>query len=235
LDDPLWRLALDVIFSLSSLLLVFVYGVAVGNVVNGVPINPQGYYQGLFAWILNPYALLVGLLGLVLLTLHGANYLSMKMDGPLQARAQRAASVLWLPLVALVVITTGATFLTRSEMGINFHTFPPWILVPLGTVALLVALRVFGQRGQDTRAFLGSAGLILALFASTAIGLYPYLLPSRPHPERSFTVNNAAASSGSLLPATIWVSFAVVLILGYTAFVYRTFKGKVVLEEGGHY
>jgi len=235
LDDPLWRLALDVIFSVSSFLLVLVFGVALGNVVNGVPVNPQGYYQGLFAWILNPYALLVGLLGLVLLTLHGANYLSMKTDGLVQARAQRAASVLWLPLVVLVVITTVATFLARSEMGINYHNFPLWVLVPLATAVLLVALRVFRQRGQDTHAFLNSAGLILALFASTAIGLYPYLLPSRPHPERSFTVNNAAASSGSLFPATIWVSFALVLILGYTVFVYRTFKGKVVLEEGGHY
>ena len=61
------------------------------------------------------------------------------------------------------------------------------------------------------------------------------MLPSRPHPERSFTVNNADAPLGSLYPATIWVIVALALTLAYTAFVYTTFKGKVVLEEGGHY
>jgi cytochrome d ubiquinol oxidase subunit II len=235
LSDPLWRTALDVTFWGSNVLLALLYGVAVGNVVNGVPVNAQGYYQGLFAWMLNPYALLIGVLSVVLLAVHGANYLSVKTEGPVQERARLVASRLWLPLIALFVLATAGTFIVRSDMGLNFKTFPPNILVPLAAAALLAAQRIFLQRQEDLRAFLGSAALIAALLGSTAIGLYPFLLPSSPHPERSFTISNSAASSGSLLPATIWVIPPLILIVGYTVFVHRTFKGKVVLEEGGHY
>ena len=112
--------------------------------------NKQGYYQGLFEWMLNPYALLVGVLNVALLALHGANYLSMKTTGAVQERARRAARALWLPIVGVIVLATVATFLTRSEMGINFKTFPPFLLVPLGTVALLGALRFFQRHTEDT-------------------------------------------------------------------------------------
>ena len=79
LSDPLWRAAWDLIFSISSLLLAVLYGVAVGNVLTGVPINDQGYFQGLFDWMLNPYALLLGLFSVVILAAHGAAYLSLSL------------------------------------------------------------------------------------------------------------------------------------------------------------
>src|SRR5207253_1643282 len=112
---------------------------------------------------------------------------------------------------------------------------PIYLLVPLITVVLLGALWWFRQRDDDLRAFLSSAGIILSLGASTAIGLYPNLLPSQPHPERSLTVANSAASSGSLFVGLIWLSFGLTLAVAHMAFVYYLFRGKVVLEEGGHY
>jgi cytochrome d ubiquinol oxidase subunit II len=235
INDPLWRGFWDAIFWVSSTLLAILYGVAVGNVIRGVPLNPQGYYQGLFEWMLNPYALLMGLFSLVLLTVHGAHYLALKSEGAVYMRARLAASRLWIPLVILAVGTTGATFAIRPSMSTNFQTFVPWLLVPLIGLVLLLVLPLFQRRGNDLYAFLSTAGLILALFCSTAIGLYPTVLPSHPHPERSFTVANAAASAGSLFPALIWMSFGLVLVIGYTAVVYTIFKGKVVVEEGSHY
>jgi cytochrome d ubiquinol oxidase subunit II len=235
LASKLWRDAADVVFAVCSGVLVFVLGIAVGNIINGVPLNKDGYYQGLFSWILNPYALLIGVFGLVLLTLHGANWLALKTDGTVQERARTIARRLWLILVPLTIVVTLATFVTRSEMGINFRTFPPFVIVPVLTVVLLGAIGYFRQRADDLRSFLSSAGLIVTLIASTAIGLYPYLLPSRPHPERSFTVTNAASGTQSLFVGLIWLSVGLVLILAYVAFVYYLFRGKVVLEEGGHY
>lgn len=233
--NPMWRQAADVVFGVSSTLLTVVFGLAVGNVINGVPINPQGYYQGLFAWMLNPYALLMGLFSLVLLTLHGANWLALKTDGPVQERARLFAARLWFALVALVVAATVATFLTRSEMGINYRTFPPYILVPLLTAVLLGALWRFRRENRDLHAFLSSAALILSLGASTAIGLYPYLLLSRPHPERSFTVTNASSATQSLVVGLIWLSIGATIAVAHTGFIYYLFRGKVVLKEHGHY
>lgn len=233
--DPLWRGAWDVIFSISSLLLTVLYGVAVGNVVTGVPINDQGYFQGLFEWMLNPYALLMGLFSLVILGVHGAVYLCLKADGALQVRARDFAARLWLVLVALAVAVTLATFAARRQMLQNFEAAPAWLVAPLLAAVFLVLLRRALRRRDDGLAFLSSCGLICALLASTAIGLYPYLLLSGPHPERSLTIANAAAAPAGLFAGALWMIPGVILLAIYQGVVYRTFKGKVVPGTGAHY
>jgi cytochrome d ubiquinol oxidase subunit II len=233
--DPLWRGAWDVIFSISSLLLAVLYGVAIGNVATGVPINAQGYFQGLFEWMLNPYALLMGLFSLVILAMHGAVYLCVKADGAVQARARSLAARLWLVLVAVAVGVTLATFTARRQMIQNFGAAPALLVTPLLAAVFLVFMRRFLQRRDDGLAFLSSCGLICALLASTAIGLYPYLVLSEPHPERSLTIANAAATPGGLLAAALWMIPGVILLAIYQGFVYQLFKGKVVLGPGAHY
>ncbi len=233
--DPLWRGAWDVIFSISSLLLTVLYGVAVGNVVTGVPINDQGYFQGLFEWMLNPYALLMGLFSLVTLAVHGAVYLCAKAGGALQARARDLAARLWLVLVALAVSVTLATFAARRQMLHNFEAAPALLVAPLLAAVFLALMRRFLGRRDDGLAFLSSCGFICALLASTAIGLYPYLLLSEPHPERSLTVANAADATGGLLAASLWMIPGVILLAIYQGFVYRTFKGKVMPGTRANY
>ncbi len=233
--DPLWRGAWDVIFSISSLLLAVLYGVAVGNVVTGVPINDQGYFQGLFEWMLNPYALLMGLFSLVILVVHGAIYLCVKAGGALQGRARDLAVRLWPVLVALAVAVTLATFAARRQMLQNFGTAPALLIAPLLAAVFLVLIRRFLQHRDDGAAFLCSCGLICAFLVSTAIGLYPYLLLSEPHPERSLTVVNAAAAPGGLIAAALWMVPGTILLALYQVFAYRTFKGKVALDTGAHY
>lgn len=233
--DPLWQEAWDVVFSVSSLLLALLYGVAVGNVVTGVPIDEHGYFQGLFGWMLNPYALVMGLFSLALLMLHGAHYLCVKTDGPLYERAHRAAGRLWGIVALLAVVLTVATFALRPELLGNYRSHPVWLIAPLiAAWCLGVMRRGYGRRRHDT-AFLASAGLIAALLAATAIGAYPYLLRSQPFPERSLTVANAAAASSGLVIAALWLIPGVVLILVYQVVVYRVFAGKVRIDAGAHY
>ncbi len=233
--DPLWRGAWDVVFSISSLLLTVLYGVAVGNVVTGVPLDEHGYFQGLFGWMLNPYALLMGLFSLVILVSHGAYYLCVKADGALQARAHDLAVRLWVVLVGLAVAVTLATFAARPLMLRNFWTTPALLVAPLLAAVFLAVIRRFQQGRAYGRAFLCSCGLICALLTSTAIGFYPYLLLSQPHPERSLTIANAAAASAGLISASLWMIPGFILLAIYQVFVYRTFRGKVVLETGAHY
>lgn len=235
INSPMWRGPADLLFSVSSFLLVLLFGVAVGNVINGVPINPQGYYQGLFGWMLNPYALLIGVLSVVLLALHGANWLALKTDGPVQERARLISSRLWIVLVVLGILATIGTFLARSQMGINYRNYPIYFLVPLLSVLAVAALWYFRQRNDDLRAFASSAALILTLAASTGIGLYPNLLPSRPHPERSFTIYNSYSSSLALQVGLTWLAVGLTLAILHIGFTYYLFRGKVVVEEGGHY
>jgi cytochrome d ubiquinol oxidase subunit II len=235
IDDPMWRGPADVVFWLSSVLLTVVFGVAVGNIVRGVPLDSSGYYEGLFAWILNPYALLIGALSLVLLTMHGANWLALKTDGVVQERARRAAGRLLAVLISLTVLAALVTFLVQSRMLSNYRAKPWLIVVPLLIVAMLLVLWHARRRTDDLRAFLGSGGLIVALAGSNAVGLYPYLLPSDPHPERGLTITNAASGSGSLTIGIIWLSIGLTLVIVHTVFIYFLFRGKVLLEAGGHY
>ncbi len=235
ISDPLWQGAWDVIFSGSSLLLALFYGVAVGNVVTGVPIGANGYFQGLFGWILNPYALVMGLFSVALLMLHGAYYLCLKADGPVYERASRAAEPLWAAVLALGIVLTAVTFALRPELLGNYRTHPIWLLAPLAAAWCVIVMRRAHRRRRHSAAFLGSSGFMAALLAATAIGAYPYLLRSQPFPERSLTVANAAASSSGLVTAAFWLLPGVLLILLYQVVVYRVFAGKVRINAGAHY
>jgi cytochrome d ubiquinol oxidase subunit II len=233
--DPLWHGACDTVFSISSLLLIILYGVAVGNVVSGVPLNDQGYFQGLFEWMLNPYALLMGAFSLAILVVHGTHYLTVKAEGALQERAHRLARSLWGPTVVLAVSLTAATFAVRPELLQRFRALPILLALPLLGATCFLLMRWAYRHQAYLWSFACSSGVIFALLASTAAGLYPYLLPSRPDLARSLTVENAAAPLGSLTPALIWMIPGVILLAAYQVVVYRTFKGKVAPEASAHY
>lgn len=232
---PLWRGPWDVVFWLSSLLLTLLYGVAAGNVVGGVPFDAQGYFQGLFEWMLNPYAALVGLFGLAILAWHGAHYLCLKAEGSLYDRAQHFDLVLWVPTAALAVAVTAATFAVRPALLHNFRALPALLVFPALAVAGLALAPWYRRQRRDGAAFLCSSGVIVGLLASTAAGLYPDLIPSSLDAARSLTVANAAAPRGALLPALLWMIPGVLLLAVYQVVVYRVFAGRVTLQNGAHY
>jgi cytochrome d ubiquinol oxidase subunit II len=233
--DPLWRAGWDAIFCLTSLLLAVLYGVAVGNVITGAPIDEHGYFQGLFQWMLNPYALLMGVFSLAVLTLHGAHFLCLKSEGALQERASRWAGGLWPVVAVLALALTAATFGARPELLRNFAGAPALLAFPGVALLALVAMRAAHRTGRHRLSFLASSGLIGALLASTAAGSYPYLLVSTPHPERSLTVMNSAAGPGSLAAALGWIGPGILLLILYQVVVYRVFAGKVALDASAHY
>jgi cytochrome bd ubiquinol oxidase subunit II len=233
--DPLWRGFWDVNFAISSLLLALLYGVAVGNVVGGVPLDARGYFQGLFEWMLNPYALLLGAFSVVVLALHGANYLVLKTSGGVQRRARSAAGFLGYLTTGLVLVLTLATLIAHPAIARNFRAAPTLLLVPLLALVVLILPWFFRRRAWDGGSFVCSAALIFALLAATAIGLYPNLLVSSPNPERSLTVDNAAAAPTSLVAALLWIVPGLALLGVYEEVVYRIFKGKVGVETGAHY
>jgi cytochrome d ubiquinol oxidase subunit II len=223
IDNPLWRTACDVVFCLASAALALVFGVALGNVVRGVPLNANGYFNLPLFNILNWYALLVGVFGLVVLAAHGARFLAWRTTGPMRERAQRYARRLWFAEAALFVITIWPTYHVRHHM-LTVFTDHPWTLIfPVLAVVSLAAAFVYDRRGEALRAFTASSLFIVGLLTSMAAGLYPNILPARSGQPHSLTIDNAAAGHHSLTTALVWWPLGMVLAAAYFTFAYRMF------------
>ena len=231
-NDHLWHQGWDVAFSIASLLLAVLFGVAVANVLRGLPLSPDGEFQGTFTLLLNPFSILGGVLSLVALSLHGAAYLAMKTDGPLQHRARRLVVPLWIALIVLIMAMVAASFAVRPDFIRNFTRWPVLVLVPLLAVAGLVGVRIFAAGHEDTRAFLSSAAVILGVLGSAAAGLFPRLLPTLyGSAYEGLDIYNAASAPHSLRIALAIYLIGLVLVSIYLVNAYRVWGGKVTVEH----
>lgn len=227
-DNPMWQDAWDVTFAGSSALLAVLFGAAFGNVLRGVPFDANGEFTGSFALLLNPFALLCGVLGLVTLALHGAAYLVVKTEGPLQARARAWMLPLWMLTMVVLAVVVGSSFLVRPDFTSNFVSAPVLLLVPATGLAAAVALLFFARRRNDTRAFLASSLFIVGVLGSAAAGLYPRLLPALAgslHPSLDIYNSASPARSQEIALAIYLVGIAIVLV--YLVNLYRVWRGKV--------
>lgn len=233
-QNPLWRALWDAGFWLGSILLALLLGVALGNVVRGLPIGADGYFQGTFGLMLNPYALLTGILSVVVLAWHGTNYLRVKTEGALFERAVQWSRTLWWIVVAMVIVVTIATFIVLSGSPRTFHIYPAAWVIPFFILAALVW--GFLSRGTDrsNASFRSSVLLIVALMLTAALTVFPNLLPSTVSPQYSLNIYNSASSPHALLVSLIANGFGMIAVVIYHTYVHRVFHGKVRLEEG-HY
>ena len=244
IDNPLWRTFFDFIFTVSSLLLAVFFGAAMGNVVRGVPLNSEGYFfealwtdfrVGPQPGILDWYTVLTGVVGLVTLAVHGANWVSLKTEGEVNARARLVSSRGWWALAALTVLSLAATLYIRPQVRDNFIARPWGWGIPLAVVASLAAMKYYRLTNRDLPAFLASAAFIAGMLGGAAFALYPTLLPSSTDPALSLTIYNARTGAYSMGVGLIWWVFGIGLAVAYFTFLYRFFRGKVMLDpEGGH-
>jgi cytochrome bd ubiquinol oxidase subunit II len=225
LPSELWHQFWDAAFSLSSGLLIVVLGVALGNLLRGVPLNPAGYFQGTFAFLLNPYALLVGAFALTTLAQHGMSFLAARVDGELGAAANRGLLRGWWVTLLLYVVVTALT--------IEIH--PPanasWLFVmPLLSLAALAALRWNALRGRAAAAFVMSSCFVATLLVAAAGTLFPYLLPAFPAGTGGISIYDAAPSRVALACALVVTVAGSAIVLTYATFVWRRMAAKVHVE-----
>jgi cytochrome bd ubiquinol oxidase subunit II len=237
LEHPMWHAACDTVFSLSSAALALVFGVALGNVVRGVPLNAHEYFSLPLFHILNWYALLIGAFGLVVLGAHGANFLAWRASGEFAARAARAARRLW-PLTLLAPVTLAwPTYHERHHMIDVFGDHPWTLIFPLLGLSSVAVQFVYQRRGLWLRAFLASSLFIVGLLTTMAAGLYPYVLPARQGHPHGLTITNAASGHHALTTAIVWWPLGMILAAAYFVFAYRLFfrptRGSAVGESGG--
>ncbi len=237
--NALWRSFFDAVFQLSSLAFVVLIGVALGNVIRGVPLRADGFFeQSLFADEAGPgaidgYTLVVALFVLLTLVAHGANYLRWKTGGEVNARAARWAPKLWASVVAAWL---GCTWATAERAPWVVEALPHRPLAWFGVTLVGAGLGALGwalQRRHELVAFLGSSAFIAGLLVATVACLFPTLLHSTVDPEFSLTVSNASSGSVALSSGLGWWFPGVGLALGYFVWVLKHFRGKASAAEDG--
>jgi len=225
-----WRQVWDVSFSVASIGCSLLLGVAFGNVIWGVPLGAEREFVGSFLGLLNPYALLVGVTTAALFIMHGAIYVVLKTEGELHDIARGWVNNTIIFFIICYGLTTMATLLYIPHMSQHMRDYPGFFVVPVLTMLAVANIPREIHHGRDFLAFLSSGATITGLMALVAIGIFPNLVLSRPNPEWSLTIYNAASSPRTLTIMLIIAAIGVPLVLAYTSSIYYIFRGKVKLD-----
>ena len=244
LGNPLWRSFWDALFSLASLLLAIVFGAALGNLVRGVPLTPEGYFftafwttfsPGLEPGILDWFTVLMGLLAAGLFTVHGANYLAMKTEGTLRERAHAIATTSGSVVSLFAIAMLFVVMIVQPNLAKNFDVHPSGFLFPALAAAALLVFYYSHRHRHAVMAFLAWSLFLIGLLGDTAWGLFPHLLMATKDPALSLTVYNTAAPAYALRIGLVWFGVGFGLALVYTVYVHRCFGGTVALTDEGAY
>jgi cytochrome bd ubiquinol oxidase subunit II len=233
-DAPGWKRAWDWAFGIGSLLPAVLFGVAFGNILRGIPLDAAHNYAGTFFTLLNPYAVLIGVLSLVLFTMHGALYLAMKTAGALQARIIRWISPLWMGTVALYLVATLATMFVSPFLFERMLPNPLFYVLFLLLLGSCIMIPVAAKAGKYGRAFTASSVTIAMMIGLSALSLFPRLVPALGDLPNSLTIYNASSSEATLSVMFIIALIGMPLVIAYTIFIYRAFKGKVVIGSDSY-
>jgi len=240
-QERVWQGFFDTIFGISSILLAIFFGAALGNVVRGVPLNPDGYFfeplwtnwrVGAQNGILDWYTVMCGVVALVTLVVHGSLYLATKTEGELNDRARKVASWLWPVQVLLTVFSLIATVYAVPGILQNYSRWPIGYLVPLVVIGSLIYMYFAHARRNEKGAFLASSLYIIAMLVGAVFALYPNVLPASTGSQYNLTIYNSATGAHGMSVGFVWWTLGMMLAAVYFVFVYRMFRGKVRLEEG---
>lgn len=258
--DPRWRTAWDWGLFVGSAVPALLFGVAFGNVLLGVPFhfedNMRSIYTGTFWALLNPFALLSGVLSLAMIALHGANYLIVRTEGVIQQRAARASLIFGTLMVVVFAICgvmvmgmQGYVQVSGPAAGVmqspiekvvemqtgawlgNFNKLPLlWAIPALGFIGALAGM-AFAAKLKGVPAFVASSVAMLGVIFTAGVAMFPFVLPSSSDPSHSLTAWDCVSSAG-----TLWIMFWVALIMtpiviAYTGWAYRIMRGKVTVAH----
>lgn len=220
----------DIAFAGGSLLAAMAQGIALGAILQGVKVIDRKYGGGWWDW-LTPFSILTGLAVVVGYTLLGATWLIMKTEGELREKAYKLSWGLLFAMLGAIVAVSVATPLLDAQYAHRWFDWPNIVFVapvPLAVAALAVLLlRALAAR-QDYRPFFLSLGLFWLSFTGVGVSIWPYVVP------RSITIWQAAAPENSQVFMLIGVAVMIPVILGYTAWAYYVFRGKVTADSGYH-
>ncbi len=214
----------DLAFGLGSLIPALLYGVAIGNIMRGLPIELiEGKVTSSisFLGLLNPYSLLVGILSLVLFTMHGAIYLALKSEGEQQERTVNLVNKTWIIFIVLYILATLSTFFAAPYLFKGMlKNFLFWILFVI-MFASMIYIPVSIKSKKFGKAFLSSSVMIAMMILLFALSLFPMLVPSSIDLTKSLTIYNASSTQRTLETMLIIALIGMPLVIAYTIFIYR--------------
>ena len=256
-QSPQWRNGWDWALFIGGFVPALIFGVAVGNVLQGVPFrfsdHLQIFYEGNLFGLLNPFALLCGLLSVAMLTMHGAAWLVLKTTGDIANRARSFGSVaalltivfyvlagiwMWYGIagyrITSEIVTDGPSnplfktaVLEHGAWFTNFSNYPILLIAPvlgiLGALSVLVAMRA----GRELMPLLMGKLSIFGIISSVGVAMFPFILPSSLDPSASLTVWDSSSSQMTLFNMLVATAIFLPLILFYTSWVYKVLWGKV--------
>jgi len=231
-ESKVWRSLWDCTFSFSSILVAFLLGVILGNLIEGIPLDAEQNFIGTFSDFFHPYSVLLGITATSLFAMHGTIYLAMKTDGPMHEIIRK-----WiLPAISVFIffylVMTVATIYTKPEM-LNFLQYNRLlVLFPIFAFLAIFSVPYQVRRGRDGWAFVSSCISITFLLSLFALGTFPVIVASTIEPElRNLTIYNTASTPNTLVTLLIIVAIGLPLVFAYSYWVYRTFRGKVRLDK----
>ncbi len=227
-EMPWWRKMWDWSYSISSIMLAFLLGVVLGNILNGMTLDENFEYTGRgFFEFLNPFSVLVGITSLALFMMHGAIYLLLKTEGSLYNRIQGFLKVGMAFFIISYLFTTTYGILKLDHLLEVFKANKALFVVPFLVFLSIANVPRLASKKKYGWAFIFTSLTIALLLVIVAFELYPRLLLANNNIENSITIYNAAASTKTLKIMMGFVAIGGPLVLFYSYVVYRTFWGKV--------
>jgi cytochrome bd ubiquinol oxidase subunit II len=228
-ESDRWKKGWDLAILGGSFIPSLLFGVAFGNIFQGLPMDEQGYHGTLFT-LLNPYGLLTGIFFVLLFLVHGSLWLSIKTDGDVKNRAKQLTGKMWY-LLAIVAVGFLIYTAFATELYNNYISMPVWVMVPILAVISLFGVKIFAAKERFTAAFYSSCILIVMVTFTGIIGLYPNLIPSNIDPQYSLTIFNSSSSPYTLKIMTIVVLLFVPVVIAYQIWMYRIFRQRVSPDD----
>ncbi len=226
-----WRWTWDVLFSFASLVITLGMGFAVGNLIRGIPLDAHKEFSGDFFNMVDPYALMIGIMAVALFAMHGAIYLMMKTEGELHDKLRA-----WVnpSIIFFIICYAGATMTTLiyyPHMTEAFKDRPYFFIIGLLDILVIANIPREISLGRDGRAFISSCGNIILLMALYGIGTYPNVIRAINDPANlSLTIYNSSSSQTTLEILLIIAMIGIPMVVSYTIAIYWIFHGKVKLD-----
>jgi cytochrome d ubiquinol oxidase subunit II len=230
-DDPRWRATWRWANTIGSVGAAFVWGVALANLVHGLPLNSDGDFTGNFFDLFSAYTVLAGVAVVALFALHGATYLTLRTKGELRSRAAAAARALSIPVAVVVAAFLAWTVAVAVDRN-NRDVFPTVVPAALGVAALVLA-GAFVFRRMSGWAFVLTALAAVLWVATVFTGLYPRVMVSHPNFDNSLTISGAAAAHYALSVITVVAAVLTPVVLLYQGWTYHVFRARIGGEEVG--
>lgn len=229
-----WRQAWDVAYSVGSMVAALLFGVAIGNIAWGIPLDAQHEFAGSFLGLLHPYALLIGISAVAFFMVHGGLYGLLKTEGTLHEKMRGWLGKCIPVFIACYVLTVAASILWVPNMTHRFRQ-SPWLFVIL-LVNVLAVLNIPREvsRRRPGRAFLSSCVIALTVMLFFCMNMYPNLVLSNPDAANSLNIHNASSSSKTLGVMFTIALVGMPLVLIYTSVIYWIFRGKVRLDKNSY-